>query len=160
MVDGQSGIPRGEGRESHTSQGARYHHRPGVGPVAAASVGWLFEKWAAHGQTGGVGVGVVRLGRGWAHPAPWGCLFNFCGKDSVSNGCCPRQFCSRKITIFESNHPTVTPLELQKLEAERNWEGCSWGREGSSTFPSIHQREQGRSGQPTPVSAWLKVQSR
>lgn len=73
MVDGQSGIPRGEGRESHTSQGARYHHRPGVGPVAAASVGWLFEKWAAHGQTGGVGVGVVRLGT----PCPMGVPVQF-----------------------------------------------------------------------------------
>lgn len=95
---------------AHTA--ATRQHRPDVGAAAAASSGWLLEEWAAQGQTGRVGVGVLRLGWGWAHPAPWGCLFHFCGKDSVSNGCCPRQFCSRKITIFESNHPTVTPLEL------------------------------------------------
>ena len=46
---------------------------------------------------------VGRLGWGWAHPAPRGCLFHFCGKDSVSNRCCPRQFCSRKITLNSLN---------------------------------------------------------
>lgn len=59
-------------------------------------------------QTGREG----EAGTGMGTSCPLGEPVPFCCKDSVSNWFCPRHFCSRKITIFESNHLTVTPLEL------------------------------------------------
>ena len=41
-------------------------------------------------------------------------------------------------------------IKSVKVGGREELRGCSWGREGSSTFPSTHRREQGRSGQPTP----------
>lgn len=155
MVDGQSGIPRGEGRESPTSQCACHHHRPGVGAAAAASAGWRFKKQAAQGQTGGVGVG--RLGWGWANPAPRGCLFHFCGKDSVSNRCCPRQFCSRKITLNSLNWT----IQLWHLWSYTSWrprgtERVLMGKGGVFYIP-IHPPERAReiwSAYPQSLPGW------
>lgn len=84
-----------------------------------------------------------RGGTGVGTSCPLGQPVPFCGKDSVSKWFCPRHFCSRKITIFESNHPTMILLELQKLVAERNWEErCSGGEKGPlHTQPSTRARE-------------------
>lgn len=96
MVDGPSGIPRGEETtppiaHATAAQALAWQQQQ------AASADQLLEKWAAQGQTGRAGE--AGTGGEWARPAPWGEPVPFRGKDSVSNWFCPRHFCSRKITV-------------------------------------------------------------
>lgn len=69
MVDGQSGIPRGEETtppiaHATAAQALAWRQRQ------AASADQLLEKWAAQGQTGRASE--AGTGGGWARPAPLG----------------------------------------------------------------------------------------
>lgn len=111
MADGGSGIPRGKGAESYPFPGAfnRVGGRPGVAAAAGCLCRWFLEKWVARGHAGRVGEAVAiwkphqEPGHTLPPPSGEGGEPAHSVADSVSNWFCPRHFCSRKITIFESN---------------------------------------------------------
>lgn len=100
-------------------------HLPVLLRQGRASADWLLQSVAQWTQAGAGG-----LGAGQARPTSWGEPVPSRGKGSVSNWFCPRRFCSRKITICESDRPTVTS---PKPEGAR---GEPWGRQGSFASPS------------------------